>query len=234
MKRTAWLWSGKRGFILGLVVALVGITVPEALAGTGVGGVFNLGVANTVDRTTRLVGTTGANLRITNTGTGTALVLRTDPGTPPLRVNSSTKVRNLNADLLDGVDSAGFLAVDGTAVNADKLDNLDSTDFLAATGTAVNADALDGLDSATFLRTARYRQETAQSIGVLLADTTRYLDASCDVGDTLLSGGIANVDKNTVLLESFPITTGTWRVRWQNDGSNDSVSAIALCSNTTP
>ena len=46
----------------------------------------------------------------------TALSLKVQAGEPPMKVNSSTMVANLNADKLD----------------ADKLDNLDSTDFQRA------------------------------------------------------------------------------------------------------
>jgi hypothetical protein len=56
-----------------------------------------------------------------------------------------------NADLLDGIDSTGFLTADGKAVDSDKLDGRDSTDFLSATGTAVNADKLDGIDSSSLV-----------------------------------------------------------------------------------
>lgn len=55
-----------------------------------------------------------------------------------------------DADTLDGVDSSGFLLIDGMASNADKLDGMDSTDFLSATGKASDADKLDGIDSTAF------------------------------------------------------------------------------------
>jgi hypothetical protein len=44
-----------------------------------------------------------------NTGGGAGLSAIVNSGAPPLSVNSPTKVTDLNADLLDGVDSAGFL-----------------------------------------------------------------------------------------------------------------------------
>ena len=43
-----------------------------------------------------------------NTGGGPGLSSIVNSGVPPLSVNSSTKVDNLNADQLDGVDSTGF------------------------------------------------------------------------------------------------------------------------------
>ncbi len=43
---------------------------------------------------------------IKNKGSGPALHLQTKAGQPPLAVNRTTKVKKLNADLLDGVDAA--------------------------------------------------------------------------------------------------------------------------------
>jgi hypothetical protein len=41
-----------------------------------------------------------------NKGSGPALQLKTKPGQPPLAVNRTTKVKKLNADLVDGADAA--------------------------------------------------------------------------------------------------------------------------------
>ena len=90
-----------------VVTGVVGV----ALAGTGVGAVFNLGRTNTVNQPSRLVGATdGPNLAIDNNGTGVALDLRVGPSssapgdktTAPMKVDSQKKVRNLNADEVDG------------------------------------------------------------------------------------------------------------------------------------
>ncbi len=43
---------------------------------------------------------------VKNTGSGPALHLKTKPGQPPLKVNRTTKVNKLNADLVDGADAA--------------------------------------------------------------------------------------------------------------------------------
>jgi hypothetical protein len=56
-----------KGAVVGLVCAVLGGAGTLALAGSGVGGVFNLGVLNTVDAQTQLRGTTGApQLLVTN------------------------------------------------------------------------------------------------------------------------------------------------------------------------
>lgn len=123
-----------RSAALVAVGAVVG-TATSALAGSGVHGIFNLGETNSVNAPSSLVGSTGgsqlvvANLGtaasakglavlgrspsgpaavLANTNGGPALSLLVNSGKPPLAVNSTTKVAGLNADLLDGVDSASF------------------------------------------------------------------------------------------------------------------------------
>lgn len=111
------MWIGKATiFLVGLaVIVALGLGVTStALAGTGIGATFNLGKRNTVDRLSSLIGSTDkALLFIDNNNAGanaTALDLRVEPGLAPMAVNSSTKVNNLNADLLDGRSASAFLA----------------------------------------------------------------------------------------------------------------------------
>jgi Phage Tail Collar Domain len=123
-----------KGAVVGLVCAVVG-GATVALAGSGINGVFNLGVSNSVNAQTRLSGSTsGAQLRVDNTGTATnasgiavtsastvapALVASNaaggpaggffaNAGVPPFTVSSQTKVTYLNADKLDGLDSSAL------------------------------------------------------------------------------------------------------------------------------
>src|SRR5205807_3985591 len=50
-----------------LIATVVVVSIPAvAMAGTGVGGVFNLGVTNTVGKLTSLVGSTSKMLQVTN------------------------------------------------------------------------------------------------------------------------------------------------------------------------
>jgi hypothetical protein len=173
------LSSRLRWLLLGSAAAALILTTTTALAGSGVGGVFNLGQVNTVDAQTSLTGNPGGSPLLKATTLGTAAAVRgvaangigtngistsgvgqqglsdsgigtlgthgnttgispgvqgetnsTDPGgagvvgknngggpglkaivtagAPPLSVNSSVKVANLNADLLDGLDSLAF------------------------------------------------------------------------------------------------------------------------------
>ena len=88
-------------------LALVIILAGTALAGTGVGAVFNLGRTNAVDALSILTGATASSmLRVTNTGSGTALDLRPGSGKPPFTTTSDVKVPNLNADRIDSLDSS--------------------------------------------------------------------------------------------------------------------------------
>ncbi|MDX6480678.1 MAG: hypothetical protein QOG85_1188 [Gaiellaceae bacterium] len=116
-------------------VLLVSAT-SSALAGSGVGGYFNLGKRNTVNRSSLLTGSTaGAQLRVANASTastgagivgqtssatgagvlgvnaagGPAIEADVTPGTPPLQVNSNAQVPNLNASLLGGHDASYFM-----------------------------------------------------------------------------------------------------------------------------
>jgi hypothetical protein len=107
-----------------MVVALIALFV--ALGGVGIaatGGNFILGQANTATTQTSLSAsgaTTSAALDVTSTSTkagSTALALNVPAGRAPLKVNRSTRIANLNADLLDGVDSTGLLRK-GTAETA--------------------------------------------------------------------------------------------------------------------
>ena len=106
-----------RGLAIGSLLAGVLLSTTTALAGSGIGAIFNLGKTNTVNKTSVLTGSVSSRmLQVTNTGTGSALTLNVQPGAPPLAVNSTTRVDNLNADLLDGIDSSGFVQGSATVV----------------------------------------------------------------------------------------------------------------------
>jgi hypothetical protein len=131
-----------------LFISLGGVGV--AASGTD----FILGRNNTAKAKTSLTAPVAGNaLQITNTlPAGSALGLSVDAASPPFTTNSSTKVPNLNSDLLDGQNSTAFLGVNGTAANANKLDGLDSTQFLGINGTASNANKLGGLSPGQFMQ----------------------------------------------------------------------------------
>jgi hypothetical protein len=112
------------------VVSLVALSV--ALGGTtyaATGGNFILGQSNSATSTTALsAGPTGPAFKATNTSTGTAGSFNVAAGHPPLTVNSGTKVTNLNADKLDGLDSTSF-------VSSSKLQRVGPVTVTVASGT---------------------------------------------------------------------------------------------------
>jgi hypothetical protein len=120
-----------RGVIVGSLTAALVVSASAALAGTGVGGIFNLGQSNTVNAQSSLNGSTGgAELTVANTSAsgrgmtvngkgavasllaqntlGPAGAFLVPSGVSPFLVNSTHKVTNLNADQLDGIDASGF------------------------------------------------------------------------------------------------------------------------------
>lgn len=111
------LVPARRAATVAAVAVLAVVIVPQVVGGTGVGAVLNLGKTNAVSATTTLTGSaSGKMLQVTDTGIGSALSLTTKTTVAPMKVNSSVKVVNLNADKLDGVDSTGFLQPSGKVV----------------------------------------------------------------------------------------------------------------------
>jgi hypothetical protein len=98
-----------KGTAVGAITAMACLTATSALAGTGVGAVFNLGRTNTVNASSILKGSAkGSMLAVTNSR-GPALSLHVAHGKQPLMVNSSARVQNLNASLLAGRSAGQFM-----------------------------------------------------------------------------------------------------------------------------
>jgi hypothetical protein len=121
----------KTVFLSALVGALsaflVGGTVAVATNMT-----FVLGAANTPDAPTTVTaqnkdgkgGLNGPMIQLKNTSTAssaTPLRLVAGAGRPPFTTNSSTRVDNLNADKIDGIDSAGFVQGAGRGLFRNKV-----------------------------------------------------------------------------------------------------------------
>jgi len=103
--------SRSRGRIVPVLLATLVLLAGANLAAYAAsGGPLLVGKGNKATKTTKLK----------NTGAGPALSLTPKPGTAPLAVSDATKVTNLNADLVDGLDSTQLR-------NADTVDGLDSS-----------------------------------------------------------------------------------------------------------
>lgn len=108
----------RSAFIGGLVAALTVMALPAVAA--EVAAALQLGQSNTANARTTLKGDVGsANLRIVNTDPdGSPLSLVSQPGEPPLKVNRKAKVKNLNADRVDGHHADDFVLAGDVAVAA--------------------------------------------------------------------------------------------------------------------
>jgi hypothetical protein len=120
MKPTFW-----KGIVLGSVVSMTMLVATAAFAGTGIGSVLNLGATNRVNARTVLSGSmNGAQLDVENASTGASargINIHTAANKPPLAVNSTTQVNNLNANLLQGKAATAFVQGNGT-VHGARLD----------------------------------------------------------------------------------------------------------------
>jgi hypothetical protein len=132
-KKVAWV-GRTASMVLGLALVLALVLGVATMALGATGGNFILGKGNSAGATSKLTSAVaGPTLNLINNGTAaaaTALNLTVPSGKPPLRVNSSTKVDNFNADLLDSKHAADFLGANQKAADSDKLDGIDSTDFV--------------------------------------------------------------------------------------------------------
>ena len=153
---------------VGIMLAMTIGLASEALGANG-GGLILGKATNVATTVTGLVGrvTTGAALLVSNPSGGPALDLRVQAGKAPMKVNSATKVANLNADRLDGKSSEEFLGAGGKAADADKL---------------------DGQDSSRFLPAEIYEKSVTQTIP---AGSSDGVTTSCDTGDVAVSGSYA-------------------------------------------
>ena len=95
------------------------------------------------------------------------------------------------------------------------------------TGDDVLESSLGGL-----LSSSVYKQESAIGAGTALGDGTFIIDQACLAGDQLLSGGPANVNAASDMVESFPTpgSTNSWRGRIDKNAAADNFSVVAFCA----
>jgi hypothetical protein len=201
-----------QGAVVGTVIAVVSLVAGAAYAGTGIGGVFNLGQSNSVNGTTTLTGATGGpQLNVNNTSTGTGasgLSITTATGKPPLAVNSNTQVANLNASLLGGSAPSAFQRkVVGSCANGSAITSVTPFGTVNCGGGIVGSPCSRGTIAGTI----------AESVD----PTTAAVALTCDIGKIPThedSATASNTHAWVVVVPSLPYTTlhptGTLSVSW--------------------
>jgi hypothetical protein len=240
LSKAMWIGRGAAAvFGLALVLALVLGVGTMALAAVP-GDPFRLGQTNGIDRISTLVGNVATPmLRIDNGSTAagaTALDLRVEAGKPPMKVNSVTKVANLNADRLDGKDSTQFADSSHTHSGADIASGTVEADRIEdGQGSNLNADQLDGLDS-TQLPHSFYQ---VLEVFTLASPANGFTggEAFCDAGDKVVGGGYTDLHPTSHIATDGPSSgsSGTqsgWVITWKTADPNttDTVGVYALCA----
>ena len=177
------MWVGRTtAAVVGLAIALALVLGVATMALAAVpGDPLKLGKVNRInDALTTLIGSrSGAMMAIDNGSTATnarALDLRVEPGRAPMAVNSGKKVKNLNADKLDGTDSAGFLSSEIYTMELIKTTPA-NTEHAAGISCDAGDPAISGgflqVDSTTHVsRSARNSQNTWGVTVLILAGST--------------------------------------------------------------
>ena len=89
---------------------------------------------------------------------------------------------------------------------------------------------LQAKSATSFLSSSVYKRESAVDAGQQIGDGTFVKAQACDAGDVLLSGGPANINATSTLLESpAPGTTNGWQARMNKNGGTDNWSVVILC-----
>ena len=146
------------------------------------------------------------------------------------------------ADLAPAAVTGDKLALDSVTPDQVKNGSLTGTDISdnsltgndvneSTLGIVPNASSLGGVPAASYLRGTVVQKESAVAAGTDLGDGTAAIIMSCDPGDILLTGGPANVNPTSDIVESFP-TAGppnSLKVRINKHAVADNFSVVILC-----
>jgi hypothetical protein len=153
---------------------------------------------------------------------GAALAL---PGTQTVNSGDVKNESLKSIDLKDNKAVASSDVIDESLTGADVAES--------TLGQVPNAATLSGKTASAFTSSSIYKKESPVAAGTTIGDGTQVAAEACDPGDVLLSGGPANINATTTLLESFPSpgTTSSWSVRVNKNGNADNFSVVILCAN---
>jgi hypothetical protein len=142
----------------------------------------------------------------------------------------------------DSLTGADVRALAGGDVNDNSLTGLDVAE--SSLGKVPDADKVDGLDSGEFKRSSAYTVARRSLSGAKDYDTDGaceankrcYLEAACDAGDRIDTGGYYGTTIGTTVTESYPeAAPPTWTVVYQNDGSAEADMHVrAICIDQAP
>lgn len=98
-------------------------------------------------------------------------------------------------------------------------------------GQVPDAAKLGGKPSTAFTSSSVYKAQSTLGTGTDLGDGTHSMEKACDPGDVLLSGGPAEVNPTSTMVESFPApgSTNAWKVRLATP-STDNFLVVVLCA----
>ena len=150
---------------LGAVTSMLTLGATAALAGTGVGAVFNLGKTNKVNATSTVTGSAaGSMLHLINSGTGAGAqgIPVTNASASAAAIQAGNKGAGPGGSFSSQGPAASFKVPPGLppftvnsstevpGLNAAMLDGHTSADFYASGSTVANSNALGGLDASFF------------------------------------------------------------------------------------
>jgi len=175
---------------------------------------------------------TGNNLDVTGTVRGTQFISDVAQGTPPFVVTSTSKVNNLNADLLDGMTTSSSNQSSSTIVNRDSSGNFRGNEIKAnhfVRGSQIGNSSLsisetDGNNDAQLALS----HPGGQTFGILTWDAETYLSSGI-----YYSNGAwvhQNSNNNNQLFSMEPGDGARWHASNNGSGSWNVASNIMLWS----
>jgi len=203
-------------------------TLTTAIQGniTSVGTLASLGVTAT---------TTSGNFATAGNITASFLVSNVATGTAPLQVTSNTKVTNLNADLLDGYDTA-TAATANTVVIRDANANINAnnissgTHTLSANANVIMSGSLSQI-SGPNLVSANYVTTTANG-NILMSGTLSQISGANLISGTYLTGTLTTAAQPNITSVGTLVSLGvTGTTTSGNFATAGNITASFLVSN---